>query len=181
MQVDILHPLASLKWSECRRQPVGMCDAQAVWLGDRLYVGGGETSRSRRDRARLYIYNPTRDNWGAIDTPVYLFALIIYHSHLVLVGGMEYVDRRIGGPVSNKLLTLSQHNQWRETLPPMTTRRHSASAVEYSNNILVAGGIDDELNVINIVEVYSGHHWACLLYTSPSPRDATLSRMPSSA
>ena len=23
--------------------------------------------------------------------------------------------------------------------------------------------------------------WACLLYTSPSPRDATLSRMPSSA
>ena len=27
------------------------------------------------------------------------------------------------------------------------------------------------------------HHWQepCLLYTSPSPRDATLSRMPSSA
>ena len=24
-------------------------------------------------------------------------------------------------------------------------------------------------------------HWFCLLYTSPSPRDATLSRMPSSA
>ena len=26
-----------------------------------------------------------------------------------------------------------------------------------------------------------GRHWLCLLYTSPSPRDATLSRMPSSA
>ena len=25
------------------------------------------------------------------------------------------------------------------------------------------------------------HYWDCLLYTSPSPRDATLSRMPSSA
>ena len=25
------------------------------------------------------------------------------------------------------------------------------------------------------------HLWVCLLYTSPSPRDATLSRMPSSA
>ena len=25
------------------------------------------------------------------------------------------------------------------------------------------------------------HKWICLLYTSPSPRDATLSRMPSSA
>ena len=32
---------------------------------------------------------------------------------------------------------------------------------------------------------YTGHHFdlsfICLLYTSPSPRDATLSRMPSSA
>ena len=26
-----------------------------------------------------------------------------------------------------------------------------------------------------------GFLWSCLLYTSPSPRDATLSRMPSSA
>ena len=28
---------------------------------------------------------------------------------------------------------------------------------------------------------HSGSLWGCLLYTSPSPRDATLSRMPSSA
>ena len=28
---------------------------------------------------------------------------------------------------------------------------------------------------------FQGGHNACLLYTSPSPRDATLSRMPSSA
>ena len=28
---------------------------------------------------------------------------------------------------------------------------------------------------------YAPHYMACLLYTSPSPRDATLSRMPSSA
>ena len=27
----------------------------------------------------------------------------------------------------------------------------------------------------------SPRYWSCLLYTSPSPRDATLSRMPSSA
>ena len=30
--------------------------------------------------------------------------------------------------------------------------------------------------------INTGKHWSgCLLYTSPSPRDATLSRMPSSA
>ena len=29
--------------------------------------------------------------------------------------------------------------------------------------------------------MYAAKPWTCLLYTSPSPRDATLSRMPSSA
>ena len=31
------------------------------------------------------------------------------------------------------------------------------------------------------IEIIFMYPWACLLYTSPSPRDATLSRMPSSA
>ena len=31
------------------------------------------------------------------------------------------------------------------------------------------------------VEVYSRVYWNCLLYTSPSPRDLSTSRMPSSA
>ena len=32
-----------------------------------------------------------------------------------------------------------------------------------------------------LADVYFGRYKVCLLYTSPSPRDATLSRMPSSA
>ena len=41
------------------------------------------------------------------------------------------------------------------------------------------------LDIWNQVQVYSGqqvaHYTACLLYTSPSPRDQRGSRMPSSA
>ena len=33
----------------------------------------------------------------------------------------------------------------------------------------------------NAAKANGGKLWSCLLYTSPSPRDATLSRMPSSA
>ena len=91
-----------------------------------------------------------------IDTPVYWFALITYHSQLVLVGGVE---GRVG-PVTNKLWTLTEHDQWRETLPPMTTKRRWASAVEFADNILVAGGMDDKGRNIDIIEVYNGHHWA---------------------
>ena len=137
-----------------------MRDAQAVWLGDKLYVGGGDTSESQRDNARLYIYTPTTDTWSHIDTPVYRFALITYQSQLVLVGGMEFVGEQRDGPVTNKLWTLTEHGQWRETLPPMRTKRRRASAVEFAGNILVAGGEDDKGRFTNIVEVYNGHHWA---------------------
>jgi hypothetical protein len=137
-----------------------MINAQAVWLGDTLYVGGGWTSQGRRDMARLYIQTPTTDTWSHINTPVYSFALITYHSQLVLVGGREFVGEGRDGPVTNKLWTLTEHDQWRETLPPMTTKRHSASAVEFADNILVAGGEDDKGRSVDIVEVYNGHHWA---------------------
>ena len=51
--------------------------------------------------------------------------------------------------------------------------------------LLTAGvGINAEggefLEIIKKV-IFQGKPWDCLLYTSPSPRDATLSRMPSSA
>ena len=107
MQVDILNPCAELKWRECTRLPVHMHDAQAVWLWDKLYVGGGVTSGSKRvtvgsnrDAGRLYIYTPTIDTWNRIDTPVYWFALITYHSQLELVGGREYVGEGRDGPLS---------------------------------------------------------------------------------
>ena len=50
-----------------------------------------------------------------------------------------------------------------------------------------AGDADVEINEENLEEVFEGPGTSeipartCLLYTSPSPRDATLSRMPSSA
>ena len=41
-------------------------------------------------------------------------------------------------------------------------------------------GLQDIANLHDDV-IDSGYQYTCLLYTSPSPRDATLSRMPSSA
>ena len=42
----------------------------------------------------------------------------------------------------------------------MTTKRCKASAVEYADNILVAGGLDEIWNAFDIVEFYNSHHWA---------------------
>ena len=157
-QIDLLHPFASLEWSECKELPVGMTDAQAVWLEDKIYMGGGDTS-GRRNDARLYIYAPTTDTWTVMDTAVYWFALTIYHSQLVLVGGREYVGLGALGLDTNKLWTLDERDELQETLPPMRVRRYGVSAASHGDHLLVAGGGGDG-SQLDIVEVYSDHIWS---------------------
>ena len=154
VQVDALHPLASLEWRECRGPPVDVGGtAKAVWLKDKVYVGGGVTSGSFRSAARLYIYTPATDEWTTLDTPVYLFGLTTYHSQLVLVGGLKYVSENVWERIyTNKLWTLNEDGQWQEILPPMPTSCAFVSAVSHGDHLLVISA--DE------VYVYNGHHWA---------------------
>ena len=54
----------------------------------------------------------------------------------------------------------------------------TVAVIDMSSNELVE---TVDLKALGYSETAKAHHTACLLYTSPSPRDATLSRMPSSA
>ena len=70
------------------------------------------------------------------------------------------------------------------------TRGYEQTLDEVVNNAIFESD-SDEMVIVRDIELYSlcEHHLlpfigkchVCLLYTSPSPRDATLSRMPSSA
>ena len=52
----------------------------------------------------------------------------------------------------------------------------------FQNNELVIAPIDTDCPVVpDVLMVGGGNSYTCLLYTSPSPRDRTRSRMPSSA
>ena len=62
---------------------------------------------------------------------------------------------------------------------PTVTWHHDGEPVraDYAREIEA----DGSLAIPSTELKHSGVYKACLLYTSPSPRDATLSRMPSSA
>ena len=141
-------------------------DAHAVWLKDKVYLGGGVTSGTYRPDARLYIYTPATDEWTTLDTPVYWFALTTYHSQLVIVGGRKYGGKNVFGRRTNKLWTLSEDGQWQETLPPMPTPCTIASAVSHGDLLLV---ISDDYP--NKIYVYNGHHWASAQHP-PQPLDS---------
>ena len=54
------------------------------------------------------------------------------------------------------------------------------SAEGYSNNQIVIRDASAE-DALAIMHIWNANISSCLLYTSPSPRDRTRSRMPSSA
>ena len=53
--------------------------------------------------------------------------------------------------------------------------------VSADSSMIIVDKLVDGLTYTFSVCVYVSIYMTCLLYTSPSPRDATLSRMPSSA
>ena len=133
-------------------------NAKAVWLKDKVYVGGGGASGSYRHNARLYIYTPATDTWNKLDTPVCFFALTTYHYQLVLVGGMKYKGGNVEGELTNALWTLSEDSQWQKSLPPMPILSRSLSAASNGDHLLVTSR--DFLNHQVYAHVYNGHHWA---------------------
>ena len=66
------------------------------------------------------------------------------------------------------------------TIAPGTSARQVANQLVEEGVIKAAGPFLKQIEERNIV-IQTGTFTICLLYTSPSPRDATLSRMPSSA
>ncbi len=156
--MPILHPGgASLEWKQCADLPVGMYHAQAVQLKTKVYVQGD--TNSRETKSTIYTYEVPADVWVSMQSPTYWSALTIYHSHLVLVGGLETTT----GRVTDQLWALQDEQTWTQPLPPMPTARCSASAVSSGDHLVVAGGdtgltCTDSL-LTDSVEVYDGVQW----------------------
>ena len=135
--------------------PLGMSDAQAVVLGDKVYVGGGDNISYHISPAVLLIYNSHDDSWKTLDTPTVNYALTTYDSKLVLVGGRDPHNETI----TNQLWALDKQGYWTQSFPPMTTGRSRASAVSVDHYLIVAGG-RDQLGLLDVVEVYDGRYWS---------------------
>ena len=87
LQPQLLHPQARLQWKKCADAPVRMSRAQAVVMGEKVYVGGGDTEK-RDNKFHVFQYNTTRDGW--IHLPrhhVTNFAMAQFTGRLITVGG----------------------------------------------------------------------------------------------
>ena len=100
-----------------------------------------------------------------------------WHSNRFSVGsGPESGDFNGDGWVDVRDFNVWNQHAFRESVPAATARRAAPAAPAAAS--LPAASISTSVDELPVVVVAPG---PCLLYTSPSPRDATLSRMPSSA
>jgi len=138
--------------------PLAMSNAQAVLVGDKVYMGGGDMylHKCPGSPSTLYVYDFRDNSWDFLDTPIVDSALNIYNSQLVLVGGRDSLTYNS----TNQLWVLDSEQQcWAQPLPPMPTSCYGTSAVSFGHHLLVAGGLNDKLEPLSMVQMYDGNYW----------------------
>jgi len=134
--------------------PLGMSDAQAVLLGGKVYMGGGDIHHG--SPATLMIYDFTDNSWNLLNTPTENYALTIFSLQLVLVGGRNPITLNL----TDQLCVLDTDQQrWTQPLPSMPIKCCQSSAVSTDHHLIVAGGLDDDLDPLDVVHVYDSYQW----------------------
>ena len=117
--------------------PVKMSSAQAVVMGEKVYVGGGATGNSE-DFYHVFQYTTSRDEWNCLPPhTVCYFAMGQFAGSLITVGGSEG-----GSETTGKVYRFrEQSQQWEDFLNPMPTARYWLSAATTQSSIIASGGI----------------------------------------
>ena len=80
-------PQARLQWKRCADAPVEMYSAQAVVMGEKVYVGGAITDKLV-DKFHVFKYITSRDEWSHLPPhTVCYFSMAQFTRHLITVGG----------------------------------------------------------------------------------------------
>ena len=100
------------------------------------------------------------------------------------------INATIKSETANSYVTLAEANSYFETVPDSSTwtnktddqkNRALISATREIDNLVFYGDRCDEDQALKFPRTNYQVDRVCLLYTSPSPRDLSTSRMPSSA
>ena len=172
--------------------PMGAMGAQAVVIGEKVYIGGGDmsvkevrgsgervvggsTDREEKKRALCSIleYSMTGEGpqWRTIVAPTAGFAMAAVDNQLIIAGGVVP-----GANVSDKVSVLDSDNKtWTQPFPAMYTVRFIPSAIGYKRWLVVVGGsatLDDKylLNVVEVLDTSSKQWYTASPLPSPTPR-----------
>ena len=121
-----------------------------------MFVSGGRYLSCSKHNARLYVSTTSFKSWRVVSTPSTSYSLATYKSQLVLIGGKELATNE----VTNKVWVSEDGRSWHTSLPPMTTARHSSSAISSAECLIVSGGTgSNKTTEVDNVEIFAHDQW----------------------
>jgi len=133
-----------IKWTKCAELPVGMFQAQGVYLRKKIYIGGGNTGNSDTDTL-IFEYDFKTNSWTALPPveSVY-FGLCKLEGELVAVGGKVETEA-----VSTVFVFDSFTKRWKNSLPSMSVARYSPSCASCQSGVIVIGGLSSRNDLLS--------------------------------
>ena len=137
---------------------------QSVVVEDSVYIGGGDAV-NLYDMHTVMKLDLQQDEWTKL--PEYsarFFAMLSLANQLVLVGGYDPARQ---SPTNQ--IALFTTGRWVRPFPPMTTARHSSTAVCYNNHIIVVGGFDGQgyISSVELLDVEARRWYSANLLPNP--------------
>ena len=124
-----------------------MSTGRAVTINGKVYYGGGVCD----DKYCVHCYDPPQDVWSTLPRlPVRYFGLGKIKGELVAVGG-----RNSSYSASNVVHVFNKGRNWKQTIPPIPTARHSPAVVSLPTHLVVAGGDVGIFTCTDNVEIYN--------------------------
>ena len=145
-----------------------MYGASATVINSTLYITGGWCPNDIRNIYNVYKYELNKNQWSVLPPLQQLYGIPVNLSDkLTIIGG------RYSTPpykVSNLLITYSD-NTWNNTYPNLSVARLEPAVVPYHQYVIVAGGKDDDDNVLDSIEVFdiTKSHWMIVNTHLPEP------------
>ena len=153
-----------LQWTNCSALPTAMWGAHATVINNSIYVTGGWCPNNNFN---VYKYELENDQWSVLPPLLQHYRIPVNtNDELTVISGCHSTTNK-----PTALVTTFNHNRWNDTYPNLAVARLWPAVVPYHQYVIVAGGQDDNENVLDSIEVLdiTKRHWMIAKTCLPKP------------
>ena len=143
-----------------------MYEASATVINSTLYITGGWCPNDTRNIYNVYKYELNKNQWSVLPPLQQFYGVPVnVNDKLTIIGGKDLNDK------PTNLVTTYDDNSWNNTYPNLSVARWLPAVVPYHQYVIVAGGQDDDDNLLDSIEVFdiTKSHWMIVNTHLPEP------------
>lgn len=144
-----------------------MWGAHATVINFTLYVCGGECPNDPRHKYIVYKYELDKNQWSALPHLQQYWGIpVSIDGQLAVIGGYHFTTHK-----ATKLITTYTDSTWTDIYPNLLVARVEPAVVPHHQYVIVAGGISDDDNVLDSIEIFNikESHWMIVNTPLPEP------------